>query len=226
MIPYAATVLAARAGRGRARRAGHDRQGDRRAGRGQRGVLRGARLARRPGPGRPDARGSRGPDPGRGRAGVRREPGRHDVPPGVVQPRGRVRRRRWRTGWPPRWPPAGSTRPACPPGPGTTPGCWPPGCPPRCCSSATPPGCPTHRRSTPRTRTARPGSPRSRPCCATWPADDRAEPAAVADGARGVPAGGRRAAVPAGWRPAGGPGSAAGTPSWPGWAGARSGPGC
>ena len=56
--------------------------------------------------------------------------------------------------------------------PGTTRGCWPPGCPPRCCLSATPPGCHIHRPSTPRTRTARPGSPGSRPCCGTWPADD------------------------------------------------------
>ena len=79
---------------------------------------------------------------------------------------------RWRAGWPRCWPPAGSTRPPCPPGPGTTPGCWPTGCPPPCCSSATSPGCPTHRRSMPMTGTARPGSPRSRPSCATWPADD------------------------------------------------------
>ena len=93
MIPYAATVLAARAGRGRTRRAGHDRQGDRRAGRGQRG--RAPRCA--PGWTSAPRTGRTLEDTvdqilSRGRAGGRREPGRPDRPPGVVQPRGRVRR--------------------------------------------------------------------------------------------------------------------------------------
>ena len=40
--------------------------------------------------------------------------------------------------------------------------------PPPCSSSATPPGCHMHRPSTPMRRTVPPGSPRWRPCCGTW----------------------------------------------------------
>ena len=49
MLPYAHTVLAARNAASRNRRTGHDRQGRRRARRGQRGELGGACLAGRPG---------------------------------------------------------------------------------------------------------------------------------------------------------------------------------
>ncbi len=62
----------------------------------------------------------------------------------------------WQARWPRPWPRGGSRRRCWRPAPVTTPECSLPRCPRRCCSCATRPACRTRRPSGPRWRTARP----------------------------------------------------------------------
>ena len=168
MLPFAHTVLAAREAATRHGAVATMGKVARRPERRQRHPVVGARVAGRPRAGRGDRPRDRGAGPvgGGGGGATARRRGRADR--GVLHARRGLRRRPAR--------PAGGgprrTPRCCRPAPVTTRGSCRRTSRPRCCSSATRPGSRTRRRSTPRRRTAWPGSTRSPTCWKSWHAGD------------------------------------------------------